>query len=208
MYPPPYFPSHWRSISHSSTDRNRSSYPASSSAIRDRSSSSNPAARPASCHWQAAAVHRGGNTTHHQFCPAPWPMITRRGQVFPGGQGEAVIVLGGELRRLQPGLDRLGAAPAARVSRASRVSSGKAAVRACSACSMSADCSRISWARASTRSRTRSFRGLILRGVGVGDDVEADDLPAQLLLLPQGSRPPQNGHGQGQQQRQLPVSEM
>ena len=50
--------------------------------------------------------------------------------------------------------------------------------------------------------------GLILRGVGVGDDVEADDLPAQLLLLPQGSRPPQNGHGQGQQQRQLPVSEM
>ena len=25
-----------------------------------------------------AAVQRGGNTTHHQFRPAPWPITTRR----------------------------------------------------------------------------------------------------------------------------------
>ena len=46
-------------------------------------------------------MHRGGNTTHHQFCPAPSPMSDPQGQILPGGQGEAVILLGGKGRVLQ-----------------------------------------------------------------------------------------------------------
>ena len=34
----------------------------------------------------AAAVHSGGNTTHHQFCPRPSPMMTRRARYFPAGR--------------------------------------------------------------------------------------------------------------------------
>ena len=83
-----YFPNHCRRRSHSSTARNFNTYPLSASVISCTSSPSSPARSAVSSYSVQEAMHSGGYTTHHQFRPAPSPMMTRSAMYSPAGRAK------------------------------------------------------------------------------------------------------------------------
>ena len=75
---------------------NFSTYPWVSPVIRAAwSSVKRPAWAASSTVSLAAPKHRGGKATHHQFCPAPSPMTTRRAVYSPAGRAKSSYSLVG-----------------------------------------------------------------------------------------------------------------
>ena len=116
-----------------------------------------PQAMPVSRTSEAAAMHSGGYTTHHQFCPAASPMSTRKAMYSPAGSRKPSYAFNGNSAGSSRASTLSLQAFSRRISSAMLLICGSASRKALLASSRLADARMVCSVNASTLSRTCNF---------------------------------------------------